>query len=265
MIPIRARIVALTVAIAAAVAPVHAAGLGVRAIVLPETVAVAPGDTFTVQLVVPAARDSFNGYDAVLEFDPAALHFVPQAKAVQQSPLLLGGCGNTFYSFAAAGDSVHANETMLCNTLEIPGPGVLLTLKFVATGSPQVTAIRPRRLHFYNDGYYVLPVETAGTTVALGVTLGAPPASAPSPGLRAWPNPARGETTFALPGAPASGRRVQVCDLAGRCVRRLLTDAQGRARWDGRDDSGRRVPAGVYHVIETGTGTRSGLRIVRLD
>ena len=37
--------------------------------------AVAPGDTFTVELVVPEAGDEFNAFDAAIRFDPARLAF----------------------------------------------------------------------------------------------------------------------------------------------------------------------------------------------
>jgi flagellar hook assembly protein FlgD len=74
--------------------------------------------------------------------------------------------------------------------------------------------------------------------------------------LRAAPNPARGHTSFhwAAPGTPAS---LRVRDVRGRVVRTLAgsTPRAGAVVWDGRTDSGDRVPAGVYFVsLETSAG-----------
>jgi len=75
------------------------------------------------------------------------------------------------------------------------------------------------------------------------------------------PNPATGpvHVQFTL---PRSGRaRVSVTDLAGRSVR-VLGDAEFAAgahdlSWDGRGESGRRVPAGIYFVrVESGAASR---------
>jgi len=78
------------------------------------------------------------------------------------------------------------------------------------------------------------------------------------------PSPARGEATIAWT-LPAPARvSVTLLDVRGRTIRRLL--AQGRlqpagnasARWDGRDDAGRKAPAGVYFVcLRAGLEERS--------
>lgn len=64
-------------------------------------------------------------------------------------------------------------------------------------------------------------------------------------------NPFRSRVTFALPPA-APPLEVAVFDLRGRRVCTLLTLAVERAprslEWDGRDDAGARLPAGLYFV-----------------
>lgn len=91
----------------------------------------------------------------------------------------------------------------------------------------------------------------------LTVTLGSGASAAPLPTAGAArllgnaPNPFNPSTTIAyeLPAAGAAVRLV-IYDLAGRQVRTLVDGDQagGRqfARWDGRDDAGQGVPAGVY-------------------
>ena len=55
-------------------------------------------------------------------------------------------------------------------------------------------------------------------------------------------------------GPPGRGARADVLDLAGRHVRAF--GQSGAAIWDGRDEGGRRVPAGVYLARVT-SGTES--------
>ncbi len=236
---------ALIMGVLAGTVPARAEG--VRLEVFPETLTVAPGDTFTVQLSLPVAGSAFNGFAATLEYDPAALRFLLQSQAVQEGPLLRAYCSNTFYLFGNAADSLQISDTMLCAGHVATGPGTLLALRFVALGPPGMTAVRVRRSVFYNDGLYVRPVLASDGVIAVGGTLGVPTGGPASirPRLRAVPNPARGTCLLRIEGAPAEPGRLIVLDVLGRTVRRL----DGRnaiASWDGRDDFGRTAPAGVY-------------------
>lgn len=77
--------------------------------------------------------------------------------------------------------------------------------------------------------------------------------------IRAWPNPFRDTVTIRADGAGP----IVVLDLAGRRLRTLAAGGRGAfVTWDGRDDAGRSVPAGVYWVRGR-DGTRAE-RIVRL-
>jgi hypothetical protein len=69
----------------------------------------------------------------------------------------------------------------------------------------------------------------------------------------AFPNPCNPAADLRLTGPPASQVRVGVFDLRGRRLleRSLVTDGTGRAifHFDGRDDNGRSLAAGVYRVV----------------
>lgn len=66
------------------------------------------------------------------------------------------------------------------------------------------------------------------------------------------PNPFSGGTTLAFSVAGPAQVSLEIFDLAGRRVRRLVaaTLPAGRhdARWDGRDDRGAAVASGLYHA-----------------
>jgi hypothetical protein len=64
-------------------------------------------------------------------------------------------------------------------------------------------------------------------------------------------------------------RRLTIFDAAGRRVRGLVAPSRGAATgefaWDGRDDAGRRLPAGVYPFRFEADGERVAGRLVRLE
>lgn len=97
-------------------------------------------------------------------------------------------------------------------------------------------------------------LSVSGTPTA--VTIAESGAAPVVPGVRAAPNPVAGagELRFDLPAA--GWARIAIFDAQGRLVRTLvdgvLTAGVHRARWDGADGRGARLPAAVYFVrLET--------------
>jgi hypothetical protein len=91
---------------------------------------------------------------------------------------------------------------------------------------------------------------------------GAPPAFA----LSAGPNPAREQVQFTL-SMPADGKtEVRVVDAGGRLVRALAAGPMSRGvtriPWDLRDQTGRRVPSGIYFAVATSDGRKEARVIV---
>ena len=112
-----------------------------------------------------------------------------------------------------------------------------------------------------DDRYVPLPPDQ----VRFGFTVIAPvdraPAAVVAGDARATPNPFRGRVALALGPVP----RAEVFDLAGRRVRALEVRGDGTSSWDGRDDTGRALPAGLYLVRWRQNGTPRMLRIAKLD
>lgn len=228
---------------------------GVKVGLTPASQTVTPGTDFDVFLDVTQAGSNFNGYDVIVSYDPAALTFLPLAPtSSQQGCLMTGGCsaacGNTFHVFNAAGDSLSVNNVLLCNGISLTGPGHLYKFRFHASNTVQVTQVTIRRANFYNAGLFVTPVEKAGCTIGIGVTLGVGErTSLATDGIRVEPNPSRGRVRFSSLDAAQALDELDVVDPQGRLVRRLEPASAGAATslvWDGRDAAGKRMPPGLY-------------------
>ena len=253
--------------------PAAARAQGVSVALTPASQSVPLGADVYLDITVTQAGSSFNGFDAAVTFDPAALTFVPTSPTSQQQGCLMTGacsiaCGNTFHRFDAAGDSVTVTDILLCDQTALTGPGQVYRLHFQAGNTPQVTYVRFRHVHFYNAGFFVNPVTSADATIGVGVTLdvGGPP---PGAGLRlrAEPNPARGAVALSVAADAPGIQDLAVYDVTGRMVRRLASGWYDRGtrqvRWDGRDAWGARVPAGVY-LVTLRAGSRSARARVAL-
>jgi hypothetical protein len=105
-----------------------------------------------------------------------------------------------------------------------------------------------------------------------GLYTGVPESRTSRPFLgQARPNPFQQRTTVTLAAGVAQGPvRVEVYDMLGRRVRTIdLHDASGarpaEITWDGRDDSGRSLPAGAYFLRVEGMGRSEALRVVKVS
>lgn len=96
----------------------------------------------------------------------------------------------------------------------------------------------------------------------------APLVALPPSAVSAFPNPFRASSTLSFALAGAGPVAVSVHDVTGALVRRVADGWHDRGAasfvWDGADERGRDVPAGVYfYRVRTATGTATE-RVVRL-
>jgi len=250
-------VVALAVFLAGLSMVSGAAAQGVTVALTPNGQQVAPGATFTLDITVTQAGSAFNGLDAVIGYDPAALTFLPASPiSFQEGTLMTGACGNTFHVFRPGASTDTLTDVLLCNGVSLTGPGQVYRLRFQASTTPQVTVVRfLPGLQFYNAGLYVNPVLASNAVVGIGIT---PPVNVgPSPAsdqlrLRITPNPARSGAVFTLEADRPGRQRVAVFDLRGRVVRAFddsaTTAGVRMVAWDGRDGAGHAVAAGIYIV-----------------
>ncbi|MCP4290917.1 MAG: T9SS type A sorting domain-containing protein [bacterium] len=93
-------------------------------------------------------------------------------------------------------------------------------------------------------------VELNGDTSWLPLSMNQRPESSLMMVQKPWPNPAKSNSILSFRVAEGQNYSIQLSDLRGRIVRRLQT-GQGtgtwtNSPWDGKDDSGRDLPAGMY-------------------
>jgi hypothetical protein len=83
--------------------------------------------------------------------------------------------------------------------------------------------------------------------------------------VNAQPNPFTTETTLRVEGAVPGSLSAAVYDVAGRRIREIGGPGSDAIVWDGRDDRGVRVPAGVYWIrVSDGTASDArGVVVVR--
>jgi hypothetical protein len=245
-------------------------GQGVEVALTPTALEVAPGAEFDLDLTILEPRDSVNGFRAVVGWDAAALTFLPASPlSLQEGALLTGACAERFHRFGQGADTDTITDILLCNVVSIAGPGQLYRLHFRASDTVQETAVRFLAVQFYEDGLYMPLAYSVGASVGIGTppTVGVEPSPAPRAlRLRAAPNPAPGGTVLTIEADRAGAQRLRIVNLAGRVVRRFET-AQGvpglrTIAWDGRDETGRRLPAGVYFATLEIAGRATSSRIV---
>jgi len=96
-----------------------------------------------------------------------------------------------------------------------------------------------------------------------------PATRAPAFAVRSAPNPFHPSTVISLELPTGGATRVEVYDLQGRLVKRLvngwLPAGHHGVTWDGTDGAGRRTGAGVYFTRIVANGMRAGQRLVKLD
>lgn len=255
----RARVALPVLLVLVAPAPARA---GVTVALQPGAATVAPGAEFDLVLQVTQAGSAFNGFDAIVGYDPAALTLIRLPDAQQQGSLMTGACSDLFDRFATGVDRDTISEVLLCNQTFVTGPGQLYRLRFRASSTPQVTHVRfLPGLHFYNAGLYVTPVASSDAAVGIGVQLGVEEGRVGAGlRLRALPNPALSSTTVQVEVDIPGDQELLVSDVQGRVVRHLASGGGGpgsrRVVWDGRSDAQLRVPAGLY-LITLRVGDRS--------
>jgi len=243
---------------------------GVTVALYPTAQTVTPGAEFDLYVQCTVAGAPFNAFDTIVGWNPAALTNIPLSPVSQQvGSYMTGACGTTFHIFLRGASSDTITDVLLCDGVSLTGPGQLYRLRFRASSTPQQTSVQFQSVQFYNAGMYVNPVHTTNAAIGIGM----PPTGVGDPlvpglTLDAAPNPSRGPLALAL-GADRPGLQLlTVRDVQGRLVCRLdggwFPAGPRIVAWDGRDNGGIRVPAGIYFVTLELAGRYTSKRVTLL-
>lgn len=239
--------------------------------ILPENIHVNPGSVVDFSLTVLQSGSAFNGYDAVIAYDPQYLEFIVQSGGNQEGQLMTDACPDRFHNLVGPSNSglLTINHVLLCAGVSTTGPGVVHRLRFLARDQHGVTQVRlVEGTGFYLAGSEVTPVNTTDATITIG-----DPSSAPDiPDskaliLEAAPNPFNPLTRLSFEVSHPGAGQLDVYTPDGRRVRQLahayLEADHHEFWWDGTNDSGQTVGSGVYFV-RLQIGSRSAMRSVTL-
>jgi hypothetical protein len=234
----------------------------VHVAVWPAQVMVEPGEVFEVAITITEGGSAFNGYDAVIGYDPDVLTFLPRPAAQQEGPLMVGACPNRFHVFDSDPDAGTCSvaHVLLCAGISVTGPGVVYRLQFQAGATAAATAIAfLPGTGFYLAGMYVTPLLTADAIVQVGAAVAAPPGPLPAR-MDVAPNPFNPRTSIRFDLPHAVDVTLTVHDLQGRTVRVLASGHHlaglHQVAWDGLNNAGRAAPSGTYLVrLATAAGT----------
>lgn len=262
---------AIAIALALA-AGAPAARAGVTVALQPATQTVAPGSDFDLVIAVTQSGSAFNGFDAVIGFDPAALTLVQLTPlSLQEGSLMTSACSGTFHHFTRGSDRATIADVLLCDGQSVTGPGQIYRLRFHASNTPQSTTVRfLPGLRFYDAGLYVTPVTSSDATIGIGMVVGVGEPGPGSAGLRvsALPNPARSTTSLRIEADRAGAQEVRVLDSLGRVVRRLeggsFPAGPRLLSWNRRSDDGKRLPPGLYTIEVRTASSAARTRLVLL-
>lgn len=135
------------------------------------------------------------------------------------------------------------------------------------SGFPRGGVLRLVVTDTQNDGI-TGTVDRAAWYVRPPATVGVDDQPAASRPLRVWPNPSRGAAQINFSLSEPEEVQVKIVDVSGRAVRDVahghLQAGAHTYGWDGRDNDGAWVPAGVYYCkVSTESGVQ-GRRIVVL-
>jgi predicted dienelactone hydrolase len=232
-----------------------------------------PGLTAVANLA--AAETNPSAIAACAEIDRPALLLAGTNDCVtppedHQIPMFdaLAGGWRTLATLDGASHCQFAEYSFLCSFGEFCSADITRSVQHDRTWlllEPWLRAIGLQQ----DDQFAVFQERLTTTTGVSFEQFGQPtPAPAPSTGalrVEAAPNPANPRVTLAFTLADPATTTLRVLDARGRCVRELVRGiwpaGTHRVRWDGRDDGGRPVAAGVYLARLTTADAEASTRV----
>jgi hypothetical protein len=222
----------------------------------PSIVSVDPGTLFWVDVWKDSADIEFDGYQAVVRFDPEMIELVSAAEGT----VMTNACWNRWWAPSPGEDSIFLSHVLVCGGLVVTGPGQLSRLQFRGLDEG-ITTITTDYFWFTLAGIWNKDVAWHNGVVVIGDQSGIEdPTGEASPRaeLQVVPNPGRcfeiAGSASGEAGATGNNTYLDIYDARGRLVRTLpggvLASGLLGAWWDGdlpRPNAGER-PRGLCEV-----------------
>jgi YD repeat-containing protein len=238
--------------------------------VSPQRSEVEPGEVFTVFIWKDSVDITFDGYEAVVTYDPAIIQYL----GASEESVMTDPCWNRWWVVTPDSGSIFISHAMMCGGTTAQGPGALsgLTFEALAEGS---TAVSVDYFWFTLGGLWIKDVDWHDGIVDVadlsGVAAGAAGGQS-ALDLKVRPNPARAFDII-VQGAPPTGGELnppslEIYDALGRAVASpQLRTADGNRwtySWDGTGKMGCQVAGGIYFARTAHAGVTACRRIILL-
>jgi len=222
----------------------------------PLTTHVQPGEACTLQVLVDDAVDSLSCMEIFVSFDTA----YAVCTAALEGQLYKAAPFPRFFRWEhPVPDTVSAVDCVLGYRSYIVAPGELVSFVFRAVKNGVCRVYFQKTSLFDVDRIALDPIKGAHAEIIVGQQSGGVPAAMGAGSLANYPNPFNPATLLILllpegsrPG-DAARVSVEVYRASGARVRSLFDGRMQAGRheipWDGKDDEGHAVAAGVYLAV----------------
>jgi hypothetical protein len=232
---------------------------------------VEPGELCTLQVWVDDAVDSISCYEIFVSFDTMLV----SCTDAEEGQLYKDATDPTFFDWdLVSSDTVTAVDCVLGYRTFVLAPGELLTLVFSALSCGICDVVITKVRLWDIDRLELAPTIGQAGVIVIGNASGEEPVMPGSLGLFNYPNPFNPVTNLVLdidsPEGSPEVREVSISiyEPTGIKVRSLyrgrLPGGRNELLWDGRNDLGTIVAAGVYFAIAKVEGNISKRKLVML-
>ena len=222
----------------------------------PSQLHVNPGDLCTLSVMVDDAVDSVGCMEVYIAFDST----LARCTTAAEGKLFKQASFPRFFRWdLVTADTATAVDCVLGYRSYVLAPGELVRFVFRAKQAG-VCPVHFTSVRLWDiDRVELSPVPGDFSLIIIGTPVGVPPGAQSRNSFFNFPNPFNPLTELVLnvpsagAQAPQSSVSIEIYSVTGRKVRSvfegLLPAGRFEIPWDGRDDSGKFLPAGVYPAV----------------
>lgn len=225
------------------------------------------GEIFSVDIALDASGDSVGCFNIYLDYSSS----IVELRSATEGLLFRNSGFPTFFAWFHHGPVDTVLDCVLGFRTFVLGPGEMVNLEFRALANGQTPVhflyldLRDIDRNPFPDAATVDGIIQVGGSMAVdGSDVGAGAARL----LLVAPNPTAGGATASFRLVRAGRVRATIFDAAGRTIRIFdpgwLAEGQHDLTWDGRAESGRAVPPGVYWLALAGPDLGASARVVTI-